>query len=45
MVSFFHMTLVVIVQCVILVMNMPVTTDLRDLPNFCVYSTACPCEN
>lgn len=30
---FFHMTLVAIVQCVILIMNMPVTTNLRDLRN------------
>ena len=45
MVNFFHMTLVAIVQCVILIMNMPVTTDLRDLRNFCVHSTARLCEN
>ena len=45
MVNFFHMTLVAIVQCVILIMNMPVTTDLCDLRNFCVHSTARLCEN
>lgn len=42
MVNFFHMTLVAMVQCVILITNMPVTIDLR---NFCVYSTARLCEN
>ena len=45
MVSVFHISRVVIVQCVILIMNMPVTTDLGDLCNFCVYSTARLCEN
>ena len=39
-VFFFYMTLVTLVQCVILIMNMPVTTDLRDLRNFWVYWTA-----
>ena len=34
---FFYMTLVTLVQCVILIMNMPVTTDLRDLRKFWVY--------
>ena len=43
--SVFHITRVIIVQCVILIMNMPVNTDLHDLRNFCVYSTARLCEN